>query len=219
MLVFLDPGHGGSDPGATANGLTEKDLNLTVGLACRNRLAALGVPVLMSRESDADVTLAARVHLANTKRATCFVSLHHNAANNPDAQGFEIWHSIKGGEGKRLAGLIESQLVSNLGIRSRSLKSRESESMPGRDYHYVIRHTAMPAVIVEGGFITNAHDAAVLMNPAALKAEGEAIADAVAAWLGVKQAEGARNELEVLRKEKALLEEKLRRIKAILDPR
>lgn len=214
MLVFLDFGHGGSDPGATANGLVEKDLNLTAGRACLERLAELKIPVEASRTDDRRVTLAERVHRANMSKATCFVSLHHNASENPNARGFEVWHSILGGEGKRLAGLIVEALPPVLGIPSRGLKAKESVQTPGRDYHYVIRHTLMPAVIVEGGFVTNAQDAAVLRNPNILRAEGRAIADAVAAWLGIKATPkpGPSPETELAR-----LRDKLARIKAILD--
>ena len=77
--VFLNPGHGGSDPGAVANGLKEKDFNLTTALACRDELKRHGVTVVMGRTKDVDMTSGQIISLCNASGADLTIDVHHNA--------------------------------------------------------------------------------------------------------------------------------------------
>jgi len=182
MRIMLDPGHGGNDPGAQANGIREKDPNLKVALRAAAMLEAHGMDVLLTRTGDVTVSLPDRTDFANREKVDAFISIHHNAADNSSARGLEVYHSIFGGEGKRLARLIHDRFVAITGIPSRGVRTRKGSS--GRDYYHVIRETRMPAVIVEGGFVTNPEDAALIKSAAFIEQEAQAISQAVLAWYG-----------------------------------
>jgi len=86
--VFLDPGHGGSDPGAVANGLKEKNLTLAIAKECASVLKASGVTVKMSRTGDTYPSLSARCQAANSWGADLFVSIHINAGGGTGFESF-----------------------------------------------------------------------------------------------------------------------------------
>ena len=181
--IFIDPGHGGADPGASGHGIQEKDVNLAVALLTRDMLHAHGVNALMIRTNDSYMSLRDRTTLANNKQADAFVSIHHNAATNTAARGLEIYHSIVGGEGQRLANLIHDQYRALIPeLPSRGVKTKKGND--GRDYYHVIRETRMPAVIVEGAFLTNPQDADLLKTRDFQEREARAISQAVLLWYG-----------------------------------
>ena len=91
LIVALDPGHGGSDPGACANGLKEKDLTLSIARYCQALLQRSGISVIMTRTTDTYVGLSDRVKIAADGGATVFVSIHINSAIATTAQGCEVW--------------------------------------------------------------------------------------------------------------------------------
>jgi len=148
-MIFIDPGHGGAESGAVANGLIEKDINLVVSLEVKRILELNGQKVLMSRKDDSTVWLKERWNIANNANADFFISIHHNA-NNCDTFGTEIYHSINMGIGQDLAHKIAVEF-SNSGWATRTLQ-RESATK-GQDYYAVIRQTKMPALIIEAGYI------------------------------------------------------------------
>lgn len=155
MRVALDPGHGGSDPGAIGqNGSREADINLAVGSKLKQLLEVNGCEVIMSREADVDCAgpgadanreLQARCAAANNGSADYFVSIHCNAAENPSAFGTETWYY---GAGYDLAVAVQQKLA-GIGLLDRGAK---------QSGFYVLRHTVMPAVLVEMGFISNAEE-------------------------------------------------------------
>ena len=179
MLIAIDPGHGGSDPGAVGPaGTKEKEHTLAISLYLRNLLAQAGHGVVLTRDTDCDVAapdatageeLQARVDIANQAGADMFISVHINAAVNPAAQGGETWYYQTGRE---LARCLQAQ-ISRLGLRDRGIKQAN---------FYVLRQTDMPAVLVELGFITNpAEEALISSDPFRLQAAA-AIADGIEAW-------------------------------------
>ena len=194
LTIVLDPGHGGSDGGAAANGLVEKNLNLAIAMYCKQELETYsGVTVYMTRSDDRDVGLSERVTLAKNWGADIFVSLHINSAS-PGATGAEVWYpnsSYNSGihsEGKELADKIEKELE-NLGLTSRGIKIRNSENGTTyadgsiADYYSVIRDSKIngfPGIIVEHAFITNQNDAAKLKQESFLKQLGIADATGIA---------------------------------------
>ena len=183
MRVFIDPGHGGKDPGAVANGIQEKDVNLAVALLARDLLRTQGVEVLITRQDDSFISLQDRTDLANREKVDAFVSIHHNAADNTGARGLEVYHSIVGGEGQRLAELIHDRYRTLIPeLPSRGVRTRKGSD--GRDYYHVIRATRMPAVIVEGGFLTNKEDAALIKTRDFQEKQAQAISQAVLKWHG-----------------------------------
>ncbi|HIG12800.1 MAG: N-acetylmuramoyl-L-alanine amidase [bacterium] len=171
--IVIDPGHGGSDPGASGNGLVEKDLNLVVAL----RLAALldadtadtsggGTwQVLLTRSTDVFVSLQGRVNIANAWPADRFISIHHNSFTSSAAHGTETYSFQEGTFSADLRDKVQEELVGALGLTDRGSKTAN---------FFVLSQTSMPAVLSEAGFLTSPGDAAVLSNPAAQQAAAEA---------------------------------------------
>ena len=143
MKVFIGVGHGGSDPGAVANNNKEKDLNLSIALACRDELKRHGIEVSMSRTKDENDTLSEEIKECNGFSPDLAVDIHNNAGGG---DGAEVFYHHGGGKGKTLAENILSEIV-KAGQNSRGAKIRKNSS--GRDYYGFIRETSCPAVIVE----------------------------------------------------------------------
>ena len=180
--VYLDPGHGGSDPGAVSGGLKEKDLTLTTSLACRDYLKKSGVTVKMSRTKDQENSLNGSCAESNKWKPDCHVSIHYNAGGG---DGAEVWHTIhkSTSQGDELGTCILNQ-IKKLGQQSRGLKTKKNAQ--GTDYFGAIRMTNAPAVIVECGFIDNATDRKLFDTAAEQKKMGQAIAKGILDWLGVE---------------------------------
>lgn len=175
--VFLDPGHGGSDPGAVKY-IREESVNLNEALACRDYLEANGVEVKMSRETDKNTTSSGIIKACNSFNPDLAVSIHNNAGGG---NGFEVYHTINGGKGKTLARNIETE-VKKIGQNSRGIKTRRGNN---GDYYFFIRETKCPAVIVEGVFVDNKADAAQADTLAEQRAFGMAYAKGILKTLGV----------------------------------
>ncbi len=90
-VIVIDPGHGGKDAGAVANGYKEKDINLKVALKVAKILKKYGYKVILTRDDDSYVPLSTRARIANKSNATLFVSIHCNASRDRDARGFETY--------------------------------------------------------------------------------------------------------------------------------
>ena len=179
VKVYLDPGHGGSDPGAVKY-VTERDVNLVMALACRDYLQANGVSVKMSRISNStNTSINNMAKEANNWGADYVVSIHNNAGGG---DGFEIYHTIGGGKGKTLAQNIEAE-VKKIGQNSRGLKTKKNSS--GTDYFGMIRLTNAPAVICEGFFVDNATDVKIADTAAEQKAFGYAYARGILKTAGI----------------------------------
>ena len=171
VRVCIDPGHGGSDPGALGNGLREADINLDVCL----RLAALcdldtrdvagggEWDVLLTRTTDATVTLAQRTGMANAFGAESFLSVHMNAFTSPAANGTETFCFL--GLGQSPAGLLRNR------VQAEALSAWELTDRGVKEANFfVLRNTTMPAALLEGGFITNPVDSAKMADPLARQA-------------------------------------------------
>lgn len=150
--VFLGIGHGGSDSGATANGFKEKNMTLTIGLACRDYLQANGVKVGMSKTKDENDDINERIRECNAFKPDIAIDIHINSGGG---NGFESFYYYKGGLSKTLAQNCESEVM-KLGQNSRGCKIKKNSS--GTDYYAFIRETKCPAVINELGFIDNKED-------------------------------------------------------------
>ena len=172
--VFLSAGHGGSDPGAVANGLYEKTINLNTLLACKEELVRHGVDVVCSREKDVDDPVQQEVKEANESNADLAVSFHANAGGG---DGFEVFYYSKNTYGKKLATLCEKH-VEALGQNSRGVKTG--------DKLYFIRNTKMAAVLVESFFVDNAKDTQIGDTSGEQQAFGIAYAKAILEFLGIK---------------------------------
>lgn len=177
--VFIAAGHGGSDPGAVANGVKEKDLNLSIALACRDELVRHGVSVNMSRTKDENDPLSEEIRECNAFSPDLAVDIHNNAGGG---DGAEVFYHYGGGKSKTLAESILAEIV-KVGQNSRGVKTRVNAS--GKDYYGFIRETACPSVIVECAFVDSAHDLKILATERDKKLMGVAIAKGILNALGV----------------------------------
>ena len=170
--VFLSAGHGGSDPGATAYGLKEKDINLQTMLACNEILVQHGVSTILSRTKDENDPVSEEVREANASGAILAVSFHANAGGG---DGFEAFYYKGSEKGKKLA-LLAEKYVKELGQNSRGVKTNNL---------MFTRETAMTAVLVESFFIDNDKDNNIGDTVSEQKAFGTAYAKAILEYLGV----------------------------------
>ncbi|MDI6821552.1 MAG: N-acetylmuramoyl-L-alanine amidase [Actinomycetota bacterium] len=178
-LIVIDPGHGGSDSGACANGLREKDVNLDVALRLRNLLQSQGYGVIMTRTTDIYLSLQQRCDIANNNRADIFVSVHHNAATVSTARGTEVLYYTYSSRGKKLAECIQSELIKAIGTRDHGIKPR--------DDLYVLKHTVMPAVITEAAFLSNPEDAGLLKQDSFRQKIAQGICNGVVKYFSVSE--------------------------------
>ena len=185
--VFIGAGHGGTDSGAVANGLKEKDLNLAIALSCRDELKRQGVDVLLSRTTDYSETLTGKIAKCNAFKPDLALDIHNNAGGG---DGAECYHHYGGGTGKLLAQNILDAIAA-IGQNSRGTKIKKNSS--GADYFGFIRQTSAPAVIVECAFM-DSKDIETVNTPEKQKAMGIAIAKGVLKTLGIAWiADGAGN--------------------------
>lgn len=202
IVIALDPGHGGSDPGAVANGLKESELNWKIAQYCKDELEKYaGVEVVMTRGRNETLnSLTGRVDRAVAAGARVFVSIHINSASS-SAHGAEVWYPNASSwkyeqaheEGGELARNILDELVA-LGLTDRGTKVRDwagssYENGSTADYYGVIRHArkaGIPGIIVEHAFITNEKDAAMLADEAALERMGRADAQGIVESYGLR---------------------------------
>lgn len=181
--IFIGVGHGGTDPGAVANGLKEANLNLAIALACRDELVRHGVTVGMSRTKDENDPLAEEIKECNKYNPDYAVEIHNNAGGG---DGVEIYHHYGGGKGKTLAQNVLNEIVA-IGQNSRGLKTKKNSA--GKDYFGWIRETNAPSCLVECAFVDNKKDIAIIDTAAEQKAMGVAIAKGVLKTLGIKWVE------------------------------
>ena len=170
--VFLSAGHGGSDPGACANGLTEKAINLQTLLKCKSELERHGVTVIASRVKDENDPVQEEVREANASGADIAVSFHANAGGG---DGFEAFYWTGSAAGKKLAQLCEKH-VKALGQNSRGCKTNNL---------MFTRETTMTAVLVESFFVDNKTDMKIGDTVAEWNAFGTAYAKAILEYLGI----------------------------------
>lgn len=156
--VCIDPGHGGSSSGATGEGgkRLEKDDTLRLSLLVRDELANRGYTVVMTRDTDTDISLEDRCKVANRSKAALFVSIHRNSTSGT-GQGCEMWiHSMNPSDDRLLAENILQNLSLAGADTSRGIHTGYRE---GADKNYYVnRCSKMPSVLAEIGFISNTKD-------------------------------------------------------------
>lgn len=168
MKVFIDPGHGGKDPGAVSkDGIREKDIVLFVADRVQEYLKRAGIETLMARTTDIDLDLKPRTDAANRWGANLFVSIHANAADDESAHGLEVFSYPGSIQGAYLSAAIERSYKVSSGLYSRGTKTA--------NFH-VLRESSMPAALVELGFLSNKADLALLKEPAYLDKQALGIA-------------------------------------------
>ncbi len=174
LLVIIDPGHGGPDPGAIGiNGLQEKGIVLDIGTQVAVSLQRQGIQALLTRADDRDLGLEPRVQMAEQSNATVFVSIHANAISlsRPDISGLETYYYDSG---LGLAKTIHQNVLQLTGVGDRGVRKAR---------FYVLRKTSMPSVLVEVGFVTGRDDASRLSNSAYRTQMADAIARGILQYL------------------------------------
>jgi len=178
--LFLDAGHGGRDSGAKVPALEEKMLSLEIARYAEGFLQKMGYQVAMSRTDDTFVPLLERVSKAQKWGANAFISIHFNSAKSKMARGPEAFYYYspkfpkRAERSKQLASSIVEHLSSALSTPSRGAK---------RGNFCVIRETTMPAVLVETAFLTNPHEARLLLPTSSKRQIAMAIAKGVDEFL------------------------------------
>jgi N-acetylmuramoyl-L-alanine amidase len=178
-LVVIDPGHGGQDPGTTKTGMVEKDLTLDVAQRLERLLHQRGLMTLLTRRDDSYVSLQDRATIANDQQECVFVSIHFDDAGRPAATGIETYYAAHpislpdrvaswlpflqrtsseppNVESQSLATFVQESLVAHTQAVDRGTRPQQ---------FFVIANVRHPAVLVEGGFLTNKEDVAKLVNP------------------------------------------------------
>ncbi|NET67283.1 MAG: N-acetylmuramoyl-L-alanine amidase [Moorea sp. SIO1G6] len=174
LVVVIDAGHGGKDPGAIGiGGIQEKDVNLSISRQVEALLEKQGIQVVMTRSDDRFISLNGRVQVAERTDADLFVSIHANAIgrNRPDVNGLETYYYSTG---QSLAQTIHYTILRSVDISDRRTR---------RARFYVLRKTSMPAVLVEVGFLTGYEDSAKLKTSAYRSQMARAIARGILLYI------------------------------------
>lgn len=173
VKIFVDAGHGGSDPGALGNGVVEQYVNLSVATQLAELLREGGYEVREYRTTPTENVLSGksadltnRARLANEWGADYFISIHTNSSPNPAANGFEAYVYRLGGEAQALAESVVKAFTSRLGSKDNGVRSANFA---------VLRQSRMPATLLELGYLTNPTEALNLNSPAWQTAAAEAI--------------------------------------------
>ncbi|MEP6686253.1 MAG: N-acetylmuramoyl-L-alanine amidase [Verrucomicrobiota bacterium] len=197
-LVVLDPGHGGQDSGVMAAGMLEKDLTLDVAKRVERLVRLKGLPALLTREGDDYISLENRAAVANREHDCVFVSIHFNEGKRPVATGVETYYASHVAspfpavsswlpflqrtaeppdpESQSLAGFIQEALVSQTQALNRGTKAEQ---------FFVIANVKHPAVLVEGGFLTNKDEVGKLGSPEYREQIATAITDGITRYRDV----------------------------------
>ncbi len=178
-LIVLDAGHGGSDEGARVFSFKEKKIALLTTLLTKKHLERLGYRVMLTRSRDVYLSLPRRVAIANKAKGSLFVSIHFNSSPRREAEGIEIFYynleeSLRSRASQRLASCILYGMLDQTEANSRGVK---------KGNFHVIRETEMPAVLVEGGFVTNRDERDLLKDRAYLDRLAGGIAEGVDRYL------------------------------------
>ncbi|CDQ18924.1 N-acetylmuramoyl-L-alanine amidase [Halobacillus karajensis] len=180
--IALDPGHGGRDPGASANGLVEKELVLDVSLKASEYMENTGVDVVMTRQTDWYPSLDGRVALATKNDADAFVSIHANAFAS-SATGVETFYYAAGLSNREYASVKLATFINNRLYKEMDMSNRGVKNVGYR----VVKHNPLPAVLTEIGFLTNETDASKLKTDHYREAAARAIAMGVVDYYNWKE--------------------------------
>lgn len=186
--IAIDPGHGGSDAGAIGpTGAMEKNVTLDICLELKKILEDDGATVVMTRESDREVSpkkskatdveeLQARVDVANESKADIFLSIHMDSFTNRTARGTTGYYFGAGGSTSRsLADKVRANIVDQLGTMSRGTQTCN---------FYVVKHTDMPATLIEVAFISYPDEEKLLTSREGVRKAATAIADGISDYFG-----------------------------------
>lgn len=181
--VIIDPGHGGSDLGATRDSFVESKIVLAIADKLKAELEKENMQAILTRADDSHLTLQQRVQMANEKKADLFLSLHANWSRSKQVSGFEFYFASQQNQTRNPSEShltkpndIVEKIKTDLTLLGRQKLSLEfsqqaqqqiadQKSVIRRAPFYVIENTSMPAVLIEVGFISNRREAKQLASP------------------------------------------------------
>ncbi len=166
QVIYIDPGHGGYDGGAYVDDIVEADLNLAISLKLKDILEANGYKVLLTRESDIDLStdeknkkrsdIHNRVDLINNSEALLYISIHQNTYTNSIYSGAQCFYNKYCGLSSLLATNIQTSIINNLNNTTRVAKNIEGI--------YLVDNVNIPGVLVECGFMSNKQELELLQD-------------------------------------------------------
>ena len=181
VLIVIDPGHGGQDPGKVGvNDALEKEINLKIAEKLRQRLEEEGIQIVMTREDDQvpdekREDLEARVSLINEVKPDMVICIHQNSFTNPTVAGPQVFYHGDSEVSEEIALVLQEELWLIDEEHKREIKGNES--------YYMLSETTVPTVIVECGFLSNQQDAEKLITEEYQQQVAEAICAGVIKWL------------------------------------
>jgi N-acetylmuramoyl-L-alanine amidase len=183
-IIVVDAGHGGHDSGAVSpdKKVREKDLTLELAKQVAQELTAQGATVIMTRKTDVFIALAERAAIANRNNAHLFISVHINSNPRPNStSGGMTFYRGQDRLGKLFAECVQNELAKVTGIPSMGAWSDTRIYQTG---FAVLRHSKMPAILIETGFINHSHDRGRMILPKFQSDFGKAVARGVRVFLG-----------------------------------
>lgn len=166
--IIIDAGHGGKDPGKVGTvGTLEKDINLAIALYLKEILENQDIKIIMTRDEDMDLSktssnrkisdMKERVALIQESNADLVVSIHQNSYTAPQVYGAQCFYRTNSTEGEQLASIIQKQIITSTNqTKIRTIKSN--------DDYYLLKHSSIPTVIVECGFLSNPEEEKLLLT-------------------------------------------------------
>ncbi|MBC7221694.1 N-acetylmuramoyl-L-alanine amidase [Candidatus Bipolaricaulota bacterium] len=175
ILVVVDAGHGGHDPGAVVAGVQEKDINLALALLVQRKARGTGIRVVLTRTTDVYVDLVERVRMAEAIGAVLYVSIHANYHRDPKICGVETWVDTGAhAESLRLAESLQRAVVLATGAADRGVRRQT----------LYLRHTKLPAALVEVGYLSCPAEREKLLDQAYQERIAEGIVQGILNYLG-----------------------------------
>ena len=173
--ICIDPGHGGTDPGAVNGAAYEKDIVLDVALKLKKLLLNNGFDVVMTRETDVFDTPVQKAKIANVSNADLFLSIHCNSYELESANGTETLYYLGAEDSKLFAEALQKQLVTHLQRTDRGIKARNDLA--------VLNSTKMTAALVEIAFLSNPNEKRLLLNSGFRSHIAQALFDGIQDYL------------------------------------
>lgn len=180
-VIVIDPGHGGEDPGKVgSNDVLEKDLNLQIAKKVISRLKKKGIEIVTTREDDNVPTakkkdLEQRIQLINDTNPKLTVCIHQNSFPEASVKGAQVFYYTPNETAKEAAGIVQEEL--------RTVDPENQRQIKANDTYYMLKHTNVPTIIVECGFLTNPEEAEKLTNEEYQDQLADAICTGIIKWL------------------------------------
>ena len=181
IVIVVDPGHGGEDPGKVGlNDILEKDINLQIAMKVKDLLEEVDISVVMTREDDKvpkakKKDLSQRIDLINNTKPVLAVCVHQNSFTSPEIFGAQVFYHTKTEEAIDVAALVQESL--------RTLDETNKREIKENDTYYMLKYSEVPTIIVECGFLTNPTEAQKLTTEEYQDDVAFAICEGIIKWL------------------------------------